>query len=271
MRQRLECQRDTPVTTLTPIVRLLLIIWAALWVLGFLVQLGAEPLAYSLGFSPEGVVEGQIGSILGFAVYPFLHDSTSIWHLAINCLLLFYFGPEVERLNPGNRFLRLLVTAAVAGAAARFLLYLVTDKFSGPVVGGSGLVSCCFAFLAAVMPGTRVSLLVITVRLLPLFLVLTGLDLLRLIATLAGQPSGVAAEIHLAGALVGWTAAGGWERFPLFAGIRDKAAQKRAEKARQGDLKDEAELDRILAKISRDGIGSLSAREKKFLEQRSKR
>jgi membrane associated rhomboid family serine protease len=159
----------------------------------------------------------------------------------------------------------------VAGAAARFLLYLVTGGFAGPVVGGSGLVSCCFAFLAAVMPGIRVSLLVISVRLLPLFLVLTSLDLLRLIASLAGQPSGVAAEIHLAGALVGWTAAGGWERFPLFAGMRAKAAQRRAENAQQGALADEEELDRILAKISRDGIGSLSAREKKFLEQRSKR
>jgi membrane associated rhomboid family serine protease len=259
------------VTTLTPIVRLLLISWAGLWVLGFLVQLGAEPLAYSLGFSPAGVLDGQIGSILGFAVYPFLHDSSSLWHVAINCLLLYYLGPEVERLNPGTRFVRLLITASIAGAALRFVLYLMTGDFAGPVVGGSGLVSCCFAFLAVVMPGIRVSLLVITVRLLPLFLVLTGLDLLRLIATFAGQPSGVAAEIHLAGALVGWTAAGGWERFPLLAGMRDKAAQKRAEKAQQGALADEAELDRILAKISREGIGSLSAREKKFLEQRSKR
>jgi membrane associated rhomboid family serine protease len=259
------------VTTLTPLVRILLISWAALWVLGFLVQLGAEPLAYTLGFSPAGVVDGQIGSILGFAVYPFLHDSTGIWHLAINCLLLFYFGPEVERLNPGNRFLRLLVTAAVAGAAARFVLYLLTDGFGGPVVGGSGLVSCCFAFLAVVMPGTRVSLLVITVRLLPLFLVLSGLDLLRLIASLAGQPSGVAAEIHLAGALVGWTAAGGWQRFPVFAGMRHRVSAKRAEKSRQTALQEEEELDRILAKISRDGIGSLTGREKKFLEQRSKR
>lgn len=258
-------------TTLTPIVRLLLIIWAALWVLGFLVQLGAEPLAYSLGFSPAGVIDGQIGSILGFAVYPFLHDTSGLFHLLINCLLLFYLGPEVERLNPGNRFIRLLVTAAVAGAAVRFLLYLLTGAFGDPVVGGSGLVSCCFAFLAVVMPGIRVSLLVISVRLLPLFLVLIGLDLLRLIASFAGQPSGVAAEIHLAGAFVGWTAAGGWERFPLFAGMRAKAARKRAEKAQHEVLADEAELDRILAKISREGIGSLSAREKKFLEQRSNR
>lgn len=258
-------------TTLTPIVRVLLISWAALWVLGFLVQLGAEPLAISLGFSPAGVLDGEIGSILGFAVYPFLHDSFGLWHLGINCLLLYYFGPEVERLNPGKRFLRLLITAAVAGAVVRFLLHLLTDGFGGPVVGGSGLVSCCFAFLAAVMPGIRVSLLVITVRLLPLFLVLIGLDFLRLIAALAGQPGGVAAEIHLAGAVVGWTAAGGWQRFPLFAGMRAKAEQKRAEKAQQTQVADEAELDRILAKISRDGIGSLSAREKKFLEERSKR
>lgn len=258
-------------TTLTPIVRFLLISWAALWVLGFLVQLGAEPLAYSLGFSPAGVIKGELGSILGFAVYPFLHDTGGLFHLLINCLLLYYLGPEVERLNPGTRFLRLLVTAAVAGGVTRFLLYLLTGKFAGPVVGGSGLVTCCFAFLAAVMPGMRISLLVITVRLLPLFLVLTGLDLLRLIATLAGQPGGVAAEIHLAGALVGWAAAGGFERFPMFAGWRAKSAQKRADKAQHEAQAEEAELDRILAKISREGIGSLSAREKKFLERRSNR
>ena len=260
-------------TSLTPIVRILLLTWAAVWVISYTLLLGGVSLYDWFGFSPAEITSGQLAGLIGVVSYPFLHQPSLLpWHLLINCLIFYFFAPEVERLNPGRKFVRLMLSATVAGAALMFLLHLLTGKFLGPMFGGSGLVSCCFAFLAAVYPDMRVSLIVIQVRLLPLFLVLTGFDLLRLITELSGAGgSGVAAEVHLAGAAVGWTAAGGWERFPIFAGMAARARQRRAEKEQAAESRDEAELDRILAKISKEGIGSLTPAERKFLDRRSKR
>lgn len=54
-----------------------------------------------------------------------------------------------------------------------------------------------------------------------------------------------------------------------------RRAAERAEKDRarraEAAAKDQAELDRILAKIARDGMGALSAREKKWLQRESER
>ena len=190
----------------------------------------------------------------------------------INCLLFFYFAPEVERLNPGRKFIRLLALASVAGATAMFLLHLVTGRFPGPMFGGSGLVSCCFAFLAAVYPDLRISLIVIQLRLLPLFLVVTCFDLLRLTTDLVGTTgSSVAAEVHLAGALVGWTAAGGWGKFLPARAMQARTQRWRAKRKQTAENRDQTELDRILGKISKGGIGSLTPSERKFLDRRSKR
>lgn len=260
-------------TSLTPIVRLLLLTWATLWVISYTLLLGGVSIYDWFSFSPAKVTSGQLTGLIGAVSYPFLHQPSLLpWHLLINCLIFSFFAPEVERLHPGRKFFRLMFTATAAGATLMFLLHLFTGRFSGPMFGGSGLVSCCFAFLAAVYPDMRVSLIVIQVRLLPLFLVLTGFDLLRLVTELAGAGgSGVAAEVHLAGAAVGWSAAGGWERFPIFAGMAARARMRRAKKEQASTSRDEVELDRILSKISKEGIGSLTPAERKFLDRRSKR
>lgn len=258
-------------TTLTPLVRAMLIVWAALWVVSTLAFYGGWSLADFLGLDVAGMKSGEATSFLGLFTYPFLHEPHSLLHLLFNCLLLYFFAPEVERMNPGRRMVRLLAIAALAGAGFRLLLSWMSAGFDGVVVGGSGLVACCFAFLAAVMPGIRVNLIFITVRLLPLFLVLTGLDALRLIGTLMGNSMGIAADVHLAGSLVGWTAAGGWERFPLFARWKAAASHRRQQKASHQQRDEEAELDRILAKISREGIGALTKSERSFLERRSQK
>jgi stage IV sporulation protein FB len=54
----------------------------------------------------------------------------------------------------------------------------------------------------------------------------------------------------------------------------EKAAERRAKEAqkrRQQEQEEQAELDRILAKIARDGMGSLSAPEKRWLQRATER
>ena len=77
---------------------------------------------------------------------------------------------------------------------------------------------------------------------------------------------GVAADIHLAGAVFGWTWAGGWIRYPMpWSRLKEGHASRRAEANARQKQEEEMELDRILEKISVSGLPSLSAKEKDFL------
>jgi len=259
-------------TSLTPWVKRLMITWVGLWVVSFLFYLGDYALQVHFGLFPAALAEGMATSFLGLFSYAFLHETPGIWHLAINSLVLYWTGPEIERYFPGRKFLRFLAIVIGVGAVTRVGFYfLVGGEFSGPAVGGSGVTMACLAGLAALQPGIRVNLIFFSVQLLPLFLVLIGLDVLNLLATFASKGSSVASELHLAGAAVGWSWAGGFHRFPVFAKMTAKRQQAKQQKHAERRRNDEQELDRILAKISRDGIGKLTPAEKKFLDKRSRR
>ncbi len=259
-------------TSLTPWVKRILIFWAGLWVISNLLYLADYDLGMHFGLFPAALADGKLTSILGLVTYAFLHEPTGILHLAFNSLVFYWTGPEVERHFPGKKFLHFLAGVILVGAAVRVTLYFVFGTVFGyPALGGSGIAMACLAALAALHPGLRVNLLVLTVRLLPLFLVLAGLDLLRMIATIAGKGDSIASEIHLAGALVGWYWGGGFHRFPVFRNWAEKRDLARRQRNHAKKQQDEEELDRILAKISREGIGSLSPAEKAFLDRRSRR
>jgi len=255
----------------TPTVRQILIAWSAIWVGVFLAGLAELDLLRYLSFAPSRLLAGDFLALLGALTYPAVHAlSLPPWHLLLNLLLFYMFAPEIERMFGARRFLRYLCLATLIGAGVSLVLAaMLPEQFGLAVFGGSGWVALCFACLAAIQPGLRISLLVIEVRILHLFLVLVGIDVLSLLATAAGRGDGVSAAVHLTGAWVGWTVAGGWQRFPLFAGIRERRKMQSAERDTAQRARDEAELDRILAKISSDGIGALTPAEKRFLDQRS--
>ena len=257
-------------TSLTPLVRRVMILWVLLWVSAFLLKLGDIRLDQLFGLYPTELWQGSLTAVLGLGCYAFLHDPYGVIHLLFNCIIFYWTGPEVERFFPGKKFVKFLALVIAAGAVARLgLQFIFGGPFQHPAIGGSGIVSACLATLAALQPNLRVSLIFITVRILPLFLVLAGLDLLYLIATVFDQAGNTASEIHLAGALVGWTCAGGFQRFPLFPKWAAKRRVSREQAAFHHSQQQDAELDRILSKISKEGIGSLNPKEKRFLEERS--
>lgn len=262
--------------TFGSITRALLATWVALWILSFLSALAGPGLAAYLALDAPGLLAGRWLALPGILTHALVHDPYGILHLLFNALIFYVFAPEIERLWPGRRFLRFLLAAAAAGAAVHVLLAaLLPASFPGLVLGGSGLVSAVLSASAAVYPDRRISLIFFECRLIHFFLGLLILDLLWLVADLAGRSSGVAHDVHLAGAAVGWLRAhGSWRRgwrAPWgdgpFARLRRRLAEGRARRASA----EEAELDRILAKIGREGIQTLEPAERAFLERRSRR
>lgn len=261
-----------------PITRRLLYLWGGLWIVSFLTALGGKlGLSGWLGLFSGGILSGELSAMPGILGYALVHDPMGILHLAMNSLVFYQFAPEVERLFQGRRFVRLLLVSTIAGTLVSLLLALIGPEiFRYQVIGGgSGLVMTVLAICAALYPERRISLIVIQPRLISCFLVVIILDVLGLIATMAGRDGIVANQVHLAGALVGWLWVDGFDRFgwkvphPFRAWMR-KRQQRRAASNQQQTQKDHQELDRILEKISQQGMPSLTKAERAFLEKRSR-
>lgn len=257
---------------LTPIVRIVLILWASFWVLDFLLSLGDRSLLEVFSLAPFAMQQGDFSSVIGILAYPLLHPTQALLPLLLSCWLFAVFGPEVERLLPGRRFLFLLLRTTLVGAGLTLLLaWGWPQSFGARVVTGAGWVGAMIAASAAMYPDRRISLIVIQVRLLPLFLVLCGLDLLGFLAQWAGKDPYGGSAIHLSGALVGWMSVGGFQRFRMpWSGLQERQAARKAAARKEQDQAQDERLDAILAKISREGMQSLSNAEKRFLLRRSK-
>lgn len=257
---------------LTPIVRTVLILWASLWVLDFLLSLGDRTLLEYFALAPSAMLHGEWSKVLGLLGYPFLHPTGGLIPLLASCWMFAIFGPEIERLYPGKRFVLLLLRTTLVGAGFCLLMAWVAPRsFGGSLANGAGWVAMVLAASAAMYPDRRLNLILIQVRLLPLFLVLCGLDLLGFLAQWAGKDPHGAYALHLSGAAAGWLAVDGFQRFKgPWHGIFERRKQNMEHRSREKEAGEEEKLDRILAKISREGMQSLSNAEKRFLLQRSR-
>lgn len=250
----------------TPAVKRLLVANVA----AFVVQLFADPWTIRwFGLTPALVAQGEVWRTV---TYMFLHGG--VWHLAFNMLWLWVFGREVEEALGSVRFLFFyFFTGIGAGLCA---LALGWGGFV-PVIGASGAVFGVLMAYAILNPHRPITLLVflvlpVTMSARTLVAIVGGLQVLLLLQS-GGRGLGELA--HLGGLFFGWLAL----KWPaILAWIR--LAERRREYSRQArvvtrrtaerrQLQDE--VDRLLAKISRGGMESLTDRERKRLYEASER
>jgi len=223
-----------------------------------------------LSLNGNGLSRGFIWQPL---TYMFLHGSP--WHILINLLLLWFFGREVEYFIGPKYFTRLYLLGGLAGAA----LWLAFN-FNSPasVVGASGAVLTCVIAFATLFPDREITLLVffvlpVTMKAKYMALAAVALDVFPLIS---GMDSGVAHLAHLGGAAFGYVYVKhlgygttprwllGLQRFGSSLSWR----RRKESKARYETYEDfvRQEVDPILDKIAREGMQSLTRRERKILE-----
>ena len=196
--------------------------------------------------------------------YGFLHDTHGIGHLFFNCLGLYFFGSMVEQAVGARRYLWLYLAAIAFGGAAELLVDLPTGR-DPLVVGASGAVLFLIVVAAVLNPSRMVIFIFVPMRLRTMALIFVGLDLFALISPGA---SGKALTVHLAGAAFGFAAAKlGW----IWVDPLEALQKRRDELEEQREGADVERLDELLARIHREGIGSLSASEREFLKRVSKR
>jgi membrane associated rhomboid family serine protease len=240
----------------------------------FLLQtlLGAKAnflLVQFLGLSRDGLESGMVWQVV---THMFLHGG--ILHLAVNMLGLWFVGQAVERWVGGRVFLLTYFIGGVLGG----LLQVVTFP-SGNLIGASGGVCAIllmFTTLEPEMPITALLFFVLPVRLRAKYLGYGVLGVSLLLPLLGLDPH-VGHFAHLGGGLVGmagaiWLRGRGLYRShsggrgvsvagPEWAGART---------ARWSAPGPTAEIDRILNKVVRDGLHSLSPEERQRIEEWSR-
>jgi membrane associated rhomboid family serine protease len=122
--------------------------------------------------------------------YMFLH--ANILHIFFNMLMLFFFGPLLERQIGSGRFLGLYLGSGVLAGLAQVLL------FGGNVLGASAAIFGVMGALAMLMPDLRIFLYFVPMKIIYAVIIFAVLDIVLI-------PSGdqVAHMAHLAGLAAG--------------------------------------------------------------------
>jgi len=245
---------------MTPMVKKLLIINVVVFLLSFLIIRLGEFIFY--WFSVYPATPGMCLQLWRPITYQFLHGGFG--HIFINMLVLFFFGPVLERLWGGRKFLTFYLVCGAVGGLCYPLLVLVGWLDAGQLVGASGSILGILAAAAILFPNMRVYVWgIFPVKITVLAIIFAAISIITLLRPdLYENASGQAA--HLAGMAAGafYVLAESW-RNKLKLKIRAGAWEKKIAEQRNF----QQEVDRILQKVHESGIQSLTSREKKMLKK----
>jgi hypothetical protein len=191
-------------------------------------------------------------------------------------LSLFFFGPRVEARLGGRRFLILYFVSGIMGALLSFAF-----TPDARIIGASGAIFGVMLAFATFWPRDQILIWgILPVEARVLVIAMTALALFGG-ATGGG---GVAHFAHLGGFVGGWLSLKWFERrsdarkwqakmAPPSPRESSESSLARWRRIRRDGLHEvnQAELDRILDKISAQGIQSLSAGDREFLDRFSAR
>lgn len=200
--------------------------------------------------------------------YMFFHGS--ILHIFFNMLFLWMMGSELERYWGSKEFTKYYI---VTGTGAGVINMLVQPHSTVPIIGASGAIFGLIIAFALAFPD-RELLLYFFIRIKAKhFAVLIGF--LELISLFAVPNAGIARFAHLGGLAVGYFYLK-WEKYSYpfrrwYGGSRHRMEgfARRRDEGKERKVKEE--MDRILDKIGRQGLDSLTGRERDFLDRHSGR
>jgi membrane associated rhomboid family serine protease len=228
-----------------------------------------------------------------------LHEG--FWHLLGNCLILWWTGATVEQEHGPATFLKVLFGGALIGALAWYLTGL-GGRHESALVGISAGVYALM--LVALLDKLDHQITLLLFFFLPVTLKVRWLLILTALFTLLGWGfsefparhdwpfwkaawrDGIAHSAHLGGLVFGWCA---WRYLnrtnwaPSYAQVQDpmptdapspafeRPTEENTSSRPLTSAQARAELDTLLDKISAGGFGSLTAGEKRRLEELSAR
>jgi membrane associated rhomboid family serine protease len=213
--------------------------------------------------------------------YGFAHSPQDHMHIFWNMVVLWVFGRQIEDLYGPKEFLRIYLAAMLFGG----LVWAIRSQFDehpGMVIGASGAVTAITLLFCIHFPKQTI-LLMMVIPVPAWFLgaaIILG-DLFRL----RFSQENIAFDVHLAGAAfavayykLGWNFGRWWPNFSFPVRRLNPFSNRpklRVHRPRDEAVDDfeqlEAQADHLLEKVNRDGVDSLTARERQVLEDYSRR
>lgn len=233
-----------------------------------LVTGGASGALYeSLEMRTDLVLHGQVWRLFTFT---YLHSQHDITHLLFNMLGLYFLGMPLER-DWGPRRFFFFYTLAGFVAVGLYLLVTLLGWLDPriPLVGASGGVLAVLGACATLFPGMRLFLFLFPVPIRAAAMFFGVLYVFNL--AVQGENAGGDA-CHLAGLAFGiaWGYRGSrWTN--KWNAWRDRSRQQVIVQHRRKEEDLERSVDDILDKVHREGMQSLTRREKQILEEASRR
>ena len=177
-----------PRLSVTPWVKILLMANAAVFLIT--VAVGPPRMFDLFAFSPGRVLVQPWGML----TYMFMH--AGLWHLLMNLLFIFFFGPPLEARWGSDRFIKFYLICGLGGV-------LLSFAFSDAVIVGAS--AACYGIMLAfamAWPNQTVyiwALVPVRVKWLVIFLVA-----MSFVSAISPSRDGVAHLAHLGGAVAGF-------------------------------------------------------------------
>ncbi len=255
--------------SLTPMVKYLLIANVAVFLLQLVFRnpekyqgVYAGDLEYY--FSMSTLVKAHYFQVWRLITFQFLHSVEDPFHLLFNMIGLYFLGTILERTWGGRRLLTFYLTCGAMGGLV-FLIASVFGWMNGYLVGASGGVLGLLVACAILFPQIRVILFIFPVAIRTAAILFT---VVYLLFVLTGGHNAGGHLCHLGGMATAFVWVMGRSFFSRsVAGVYEKVNRSHRLQQQQKNQQVQYEVDRILAKVHREGIQSLTPRERKILQE----
>ncbi|WP_331236299.1 rhomboid family intramembrane serine protease [Natronorarus salvus] len=133
----------------------------------------------------------------------FAHSPGSLFHIVFNGIVIYFFGPLVERKAGSRNFLLLFLASGVLAGLSQVGLGLLLGQPGNPVLGASGAALAIMGVLTVLNPQLRVLLFFFIP--MPLWLLTIGFAVFSVFVMVGGGlgAGGIAHMAHLTGLLIG--------------------------------------------------------------------
>lgn len=265
---------------MTPMVKQIMLVTAgaflAHWFLSLFSPQAASAVGRFFGLNPEAGFTSwltPLPMLWQLLTYGLLHALGDLGHIFWNMLTLYFLGVMLEEVIGSRRFLvHYMASVAVAGVFSLAFKFLLGVQI--PTVGASGGVAGVVVAIATLQPKRTILLLVFPVTLMMLAILRVGADFFYGITVVAAhlRGEGVLSSAdhfaHIGGAVYGFLAV---KRQWIWRDPIAMVEAKRALAAQNKAAGDARRMDELLERIHKEGMTSLSERERAFLRRMSKR
>ena len=229
--------------------------------------------------SADSVCNGMVWT---FFTYAFLHGD--MLHILFNLLGLYFMGIPLERWLGWRKFLAIYFAGVFLGG----LVWLGISWGSGAVlVGASAGVMAVLAAFCLLFPPTPITFLIffiipVSVKPITMLKIVSAIEFIGFLSSMVSGGSDIAYSAHLGGLGAGLTMVEIIKRGGLsfldnigrykFVKFTDKKKPSSTDFKFKVNISesDTDEIDRILAKVNKDGFTSLTDEEREFLRRVNK-